>query len=353
MPYNIINVGVEYNEISYNSYLIIGEKNILIDTVPGICANQLIENINKYTDVKCLDALVVNHTEEDRAGAVSALLQTNSEIEVIASLAGLKNLEQQLNFSFKQTLAKSNMLYSPGTDLTLKFVITHNINWPDSMMTYLVEDKILFSCDAFSSEKSDEKEYFINKLYPMSEYVQSAMLQLKDLDIHKIYTGSGNKILTKSIIDNYLLWCDEKDKSKQITIIYKSNSGNNRYLAQYCQEKISGYQTELVDVDNYKTYENIYNSKGVIFVTPTEYRNIPKQISDIITGINHHKVSDIVFCAIGSYGWSGEAPNLIYSMLKARHFNTFKSPFRVMFKPTDADLKSIDEYLEEFIKYIN
>lgn len=330
-----------------------GEKNALIDTVPKECANQLIDNIKKNIDINCLDVLVINHTEADRAGAVFAILQINPEIEVIASLAGLKNLEQQLNFSFKQTLAKSNMLYSLEDGVTLKFMITHNINWPDSMMTYIVEDKILFSCDAFSSEKSCEKEYFLNKLYPMCEYVKSAMLQLKDLDIHKIYTGSGRKTHDKTIIDNYLLWCNAKDKSNRIMIIYKSNSGNNRNLAQYCKEKLSDFQIELLDVDNYNTYENIYNSKGVIFITPTEYRNIPKQISDIITEINHYRVPDIIFCAIGSYGWSGEAPNLIYSILKARHFNTFKSPFRVMFKPTDEDLKELDIYLEEFIKYIN
>ncbi len=356
MSYKIINVGVKYNEIYYNSYLIISDKNVLIDTVPRECAKELTKNISKHIDVKKLDALVINHTESDRTGALLNLLEINSDIEIIASLAGLKNLEQQLNAEFNQILAKNNMTYCLGNDVTLKFLITHNINWPDSMMTYLVEDKILFSCDAFSYEKLDEKDYFIKNLSPLSEYIKESMYQLKNLEISRIYTGTGNKNLDSSIIDDYISWCDiNKKKNNQISIVYKSNSGNNKLLADYALNKLSDFSVKLFDACEFDSDDlnEIYNSKGVIFISPTEYRNIPKQISDILMSINHYKVSDILFAVIGSYGWSGEAPNLIYSILKVRRFNTYKSPFRVMFKPTQKDFEALDKYLAEFIKSIN
>ncbi len=358
MSYKIINVGVEYNNIYYNSYLVISDKNALIDTVPKECADKLIKNITKYIDIIRLDVLIINHTHSDRSGAIGSLLNINPDIEIIASLAGLNNLEQQLNISFKGTLAKSTMVYVLSDSVSLKFIITHNINWPDSMMTYFIEEKILFSCDAFSFEKGNVKEYFNKNLYTLSEYVKSAMHQLNNIEISKIYTGSGNKILDKSVIRDYMSWCDSQDKknNNNITIIYKSESGNNRILSEYLLKVLSDFSINLFDVsktDSDEIYKSMYASKGVIFVTPTEYRNIPKQIGNIIMGIEHYKASDILFAAIGSYGWSGEAPNLINSILKARHFNTYKSPFRVMFTPTNKDLDELENFFDDFIKLIN
>lgn len=356
MSYKIINVGVNHNGIYYNSYLIISKKIALIDTVPKECTDEFIKNILKHIEIKNLDIVIINHTESDRTGALKKILEIKPNVEIVASLAGLKNLEQQLNFEFNQILAKSNMTYNLGNGVTLRFIITHNINWPDSMMTYFIEEKILFSCDAFSFEKSDAKDYFLKNLYPMSDYVKESMHQLKDFKISKIYTGSGNAVLDDSIIDNYISWCDTYNKENcQIAVIYKSNSGNNKLLADYTLEKLSDYLIKMYDACNFdeNSMNEIYNSKGVIFITPTEYRNIPKEISDIIIGINHYKVSDIMFAAIGSYGWSGEAPNLIHSILKARHFNVYKSPLRIMFSPSNEDFDELDKYLDSFIKSIN
>ena len=349
MSCKIINVGAKY----YNSYLILADKNVLIDTVPKDCADELIKNISQHININSLDVLIINHTESDRSGAVSELLKLNSNIEIVASLAGLNNLEQQLNIDFNKTLAKSNMTYKIGSDISLKFIITHNINWPDSMMVYCIEEKLLFSCDAFSNELSTKKDYFFEKLYPMSEYVNSAMQQLKKLDISKIYPGSGEELSDLSIIDQYILWSETSEESK-VVILYQSHSGNTKLLAQYAKKTIKN--AVLIDVEansDDDIYDKIYNAQGVIFATPTEYRNIPKRMREIVCGINQYKVSDTLFASFGSYGWSGEASNLVYAMLKARHFNTFGSPFRVMFEPSDEDFLEFDKYLNEFLNQLN
>ena len=351
---NIINVGVNYGGIFYNAYLIRGKKNVLIDTVPKECSKELINNISKYINISDLNSIIINHTESDRSGAVLEIINHNSNIEIIASLAGLNNLEQQLNIHFNKTLAKSNMIYKIEDDISLKFIITHNINWPDSMMVYNIENKLLFSCDAFSNEISTKKDYFLENLSPMSVYIKNAMFQLKNIEISKIYPGSGEEITDITIIDDYIKWCDIPDNFNKVTILYLSNSGNTKLLADHAKARIK--DSLLIDVDNTpdnEIYDAIYSSKGVIFATPTEYRNIPKRMSEIICGINQYKLSDAQFAAFGSYGWSGEATNLMYSMLKARHFNTFKSPFRVMFKPTNEDFVEFSKYLEEFINQLD
>lgn len=346
MSFEIINVGVD----CYNSYLILSDKKILIDTVKKDYSDKFIENISKYIDVKSLDAVIINHTEEDRSGALERILSINPDVTVFATLAGLKNLEQQLNAPFKQSLAKSNMIYAVNDNLSLKFLITHNINWPDSMMTYCPEEKILFSCDAFSDENSSKKEYFSKNLEPVSDYVLNAAKELKKLEINKIYPGSGQYLEDDKIIDEYIDWC-LTDKQENITVIFSSYSNNTKELAEFAAEKLKN--CILIDADkatDEEIYNAIYNSQGVLFGTPTILRNVPKKIGNILCGLNYQKVSDIIFGAFGSYGWSGEAPNIVYSLLKARHFNTYKAPFRVMFKPTEEDFCKFGEYLDDYIK---
>ena len=85
-----------------------------------------------------------------------------------------------------------------------------------------------------------------------------------------------------------------------------------------------------------------------MFGSPTEYRNIPQGLSDIIMSLNHYEMAEKKFAAYGSFGWSGEAPNLIYSYLKARHFDTFKSPYRFMFTPSVRDMCDFEKYVTEF-----
>ena len=346
---SLVNVGIFYNQIQYNSYLITGKKNILIDTVPEKCFDEFLKNIQKRINIIDLDVIILNHTESDRSGCISKLLSINPDVEIVASLAGLKNLEQQLNFDFNKTLAKSNMIFNVNEDISLKFIITHNINWPDSMMTYYVEKKILFSCDAFSNENNSKKDYFYDKLYPMSSYVKNAMQQLVNFEISKIYPASGDEI-DDGIIKEYISWCDQQ-QCDDVILVYESYSDNTRKLAEYTKEQFNFIK--LINVSDYcdeEIFQMIYKSKAVIFGVPTHYRNIPKRIRDIISGINHYQIMDTRFSAFGSYGWSGEAPNLVYSMLKARHFSVFKSPFRVMFKPTDDDFKTFYEYISEFLE---
>ena len=347
-----MNVGVGY----YNSYLILADKPVLIDTVPKEYSNALIENIKKHIDIKNINAIIINHTEYDRSSALSSILEINKNITIISSLSGVKNLEQQLNYEFSSCVAKSNMLYKLDNCLTLKFIITHNLNWPDSMMTYLEEEKILFSCDVFSNENTSKKEYFYENLYPMSSYIECAVNQLKNIEISKIYPGSGDILSNTDIINEYLLWSKE-DYFKKIIVIYESNTGNNKILAKKIQDAVINekIQCELIDISNKNKNDvlnSIYQNKGVVFVTPTHYRNIPKKLAELIININHYKLKNTLFASVGSYGWSGEAPNLIYSILKARHFSTYKSPYRVMFKPDDNDLLELENYISEFIKVI-
>lgn len=350
-------ISVNENGAVYNCYLISGEKTALIDTVPAGCADEMTARLKDELGGKKLDYIILNHTECDRSGALSEVLNEFSDSEIIATIAGLKNIAEQLNREFKQTVAKSGAELKLGENLTLKFIITHNINWPDSMMTFLCEEKTLFSCDAFSDEGKGRKAYYDKNLSYLGEYVIRVAEQLKELDIKRILPGNGEEIqAVADAINEYINWSDS-EKSERISIVYESISGNTQKAAQRAYELIKkqGFDVRLINAaecGRESVLENIYSSDGVIFGSPTVCRNIPQRLLNVIVGMNHYRIGKIRFAAFGSYGWSGEAPNLIYSYLRARHFQTFGAPCRFLFSPSDSEIESFDKYISDFCEQL-
>lgn len=344
---SIYNVGVS----GYNAYLIQAGKNVLIDTVPFEYAGELIKNIGEYISVEELDYIVINHTSYERCSSLCELLKIKPDVAVISTVSGLKNIHEQLNGDFNELLAKSNMTLRLDTNNTLKFFITHNIDWPDSMMTYM--DGILFSCDAFSDEGIGIEGYYIENLSHMSDFVYSAMCFLETVDIAKILPASGEEISDcKGAIKLYKELSEPYDgDNRKVSVIYYSKTGNTEKLAKHCEQfGISVYN--VVDYSKKELLDVIYKSRGVIFATPTHNRNIPFEMASLLMSINHFKITDKLFASFGSYGWSGEAPNLVYSILRARHFETYSSPFRYLFSADEFSLSEFDKFIKAFYEKI-
>ncbi|MDY3928333.1 MAG: 50S ribosomal protein L11 methyltransferase [Clostridia bacterium] len=358
----IHNVGVSDGAVSYNSYLITGEKNILIDTVPEAYADKLINNIQKIAKTENIDYFILNHTEQDRSGALKKLLKLNKNAVVAATLAGLKNIEEQINCDFKSLLIKNNSELKIDSQNSLKFIITHNMNWPDSMMTYYEREGILFSCDGFSKENRENGlyEYYKKHLSPLNEYVYNAAKLLKQYKIKKIYPGSGSIIINADdAIEAYCSWSrPHKGRKKKITLIYASESGNTKKAAEYAKkffEDKNNIKFTVIDAqkeDEENILERIYASAGVIFASPTINRNMHDSVANILFKMNHFKIRNKLFASFGSYGWSGEAPKLIYSVLKARHFTTYNQPFKFLFAPDNETYDEFDVYLNGFYEKV-
>ena len=353
----IKNIGVKKDGIKYNSYLISDENNVLIDTVPVEYSDILLNNLKEALEGKQLDYIIINHTEQDRSGALEELIKEYPEAVIVATITGLKNISMQQNSPFCQLVAKSNQTLKIGKNATLRFIITHNINWPDSMMTYFEEEKALFSCDAFSKEREKDglKDYYDRNLSYLSAYVYNAMLMIKELDADIIYPGSGEAEKNpQNAIEKYLIWSKPKDKdNKKIAVIYESMSGNTEKAAKKAFELLRDMNVEavLINAENQEkdsVLECIYECDGIMLASPTVYRNITKRLQGIIMSLNHYEMSNKKFAAFGSYGWSGEAPNLIYSYLRARHFDTYKTPARFIFTLRGEEEKEFEKFVYGF-----
>lgn len=351
----INNVGITKNRISYNSYLICDEKSVLIDTVPFEYGSELVDKVKAVLNGRQLDYLILNHTEQDRSGAVESILEEYPQAVIIASIAGLKNLGYLVNRDFRQNVAKSNQILKIGEGITLRFLITHNINWPDSMMIYFEEEKVLFSCDAFSDEGKGLQEYYNENLSYLSSYVFQAMLMLGEVDINAIYPGNGTIINEPdTAVKQYVLWSsDIKSEDKKFAVIYDSISGNTEKAAKQIYEKLRGMNADAVilnlrNEDTETVLNTVYECDGIFFGSPTVYRNMTEKMRSVVTSLNHYKMAGKRFAAFGSYGWSGEAANLIYSYLRARHFDTFKAPVRFIFSPKKDETTELLKFTEEF-----
>lgn len=350
-------ISIADNGVTYNSYLILGEKTALIDTVPQNCADRFVKRLIELLGGRKLDYVILNHTECDRSGALGAVIESFGDVEIISTIAGLKNIAEQLNRDFRQSVAKSGGELRLGENITVKFLITHNINWPDSMMSYLCEEKALFSCDAFSDEGNGIEAYYSKNLAYLKEYVKRATELIKELDVDRILPGIGEEVKNPSdAIKSYAAW-SKPDTCDTVTVIYESKSQNTKAAAEiaYGIIKAQGFEARLLDAakcGKTEAEECIYTSVGVIFGSPTVCRNIPKELLSIITEMNHYRIGKTKFAAFGSYGWSGEAPNLIYTYLRARHFQTVGAPYRFLFCMSDSEKEGFEKYILNFCEQI-
>ncbi|MDR1774419.1 MAG: MBL fold metallo-hydrolase, partial [Clostridioides sp.] len=135
---------------TYNSYLIKDEKIVLFDTVKENFKDEFFNNLKEVTDISAIDYVVVHHTEPDHSGALKYLLEINPEIEVICTKAAKTYLDGQINKEFKFHIIKDGEVINIGKR-NLKFLATPYLNWVDKMFTYVEEDGVLFTCDAFGT----------------------------------------------------------------------------------------------------------------------------------------------------------------------------------------------------------
>ena len=343
----IYNVGV----CEYNSYLVLDDKVALIDTVPERLTCELVANIEAIVPISKIDYIICNHTEPDRSGAISYILKRNPNAVIVGTIAALKNLHKMLNTEFNELLAKDSSSLSLGK-CELKFLITPNLNWPDTMMTYLEMEKALFTCDFLSSQES-LVDYFNTKFSAFKPFVRLALEKLKALDFDKVLCGNGAIILNniEEALKSYHKLSEESDNAvKKISIVYYSEYGYTRKLAEAAFSVIDNgkYSVGIYEASECST-DVIEASDGILIGTPTVNRNAAKPIWDLITSLDLVKVKNKSFGVFGSYGWSGEGPILMNNLLKSMRLNTTDEPFTVILNPDTDAIENMKAYTKEFL----
>lgn len=356
---------------TYNSYILKGSKKIaLFETAKVKFFDEYIKEISQITDVKNIDYIIVNHTEPDHAGSVEKLIEMNPNIKIVGTAVAIGFLKNIVNRDFYSMIVRENDTLSLG-DKTLHFMFLPNLHWPDTMYTYVEEDKVLFTCDSFGSHYSLDdillskvtdnegymratKYYFDNIIGPFKPFMLKALDRIKDLEISMICTGHGPVIDCRidEIKETYKKWCTVVNPNTKKTVImpYVSAYGYTKQLAMEIARgiKASGdidvRTYDMVESDTQKVLEELAFADGILFGTPTIVGEALKPIWDLTTSIFAGTHGGKLAGAFGSYGWSGEGVPHIIERLKQLRMKVIDDGFRIRFKPSEKENTEAYEY---------
>jgi flavorubredoxin/NADPH-dependent 2,4-dienoyl-CoA reductase/sulfur reductase-like enzyme len=367
---------------TYNSYIVQGsEKTAIFETVKEKFFDEFINRLSSLNvDVKNIDYIILNHTEPDHAGSVSKLLELSPKAKLVGSSAALRFMKSITNKTFDSIIVNDGDTLNLG-DKKLKFISAPFLHWPDSIYTYIVEDKILITCDSFGSHYCNEnifndlnedenkymealKYYFNAIMGPFKPYVLKAIDKIKNLEIDVICPGHGPVLRDNpsKIVKLYKEWSTHAEKSideKCIVIPYVSAYGYTETLANKIAEgikSIGDFKIDMYDVihhDINEIIESIEKAQGVLFGSPTINGDALKPIMDILVSLNPIVHGNKIAAAFGSYGWSGEAVGNIENRMKELRMDILSPGLRINFKPSESELISAYNFGQSFAEKIN
>lgn len=363
---------------TYNSYLVQGsEKSALIDGAHKGFENLFVENVEAITDFKSIDYMIVNHTEPDHSGAIRLVIEHNPDIVVYGTAACLKNLDNIVRMPFNRVAVKDGDTLDLGGK-TLTFCVSPNIHWPDTMMTYLAEDKILFSCDFLGAHYAEPTMY-VHKAYkkdlyekefkvyydaimgPFAKFVLRALDRIKDLDIALVCPSHGPMIAGDDIkvaMDTYRTWATPEEKTeKTVAIYYVSAYGYTRKMCQYLADKLAEKDIVVSAFDVIKTdaadIAAHLEDDCLVFGSPTLNRAALKPVLDVISCIDAVSAAGRPYATLGCFGWSGEACAQLNDRCNSIKMKQVGESVRSQFTPTDEVYAQLDTLADQIAETIN
>jgi flavorubredoxin len=354
--------------VTYNSYLILDEKKVLIDAVKHKFVSEQLERISRLVDPKEIEYIVVNHIEPDHASGLADLLRVAKNSTIICTQKGKEGL-----CKFFECKDWNFMVVKNGDTLkigkrSLMFLDMTMLHWPDSIATYVVEDKILFSNDAFgqhvaSAERFAEdlgvenalkwaKLYYANILMPLATLIKKKLEELKGVEVRLIAPSHGVAWRNpKVIVENYANWAEFKAENKVI-VVYDTMWGSTEKLARAIAEgasKNSKVRLFHVRKDSWtEIVTEILDAKAVAVGAPTIHNSVFPPVAGFLSYLKSLKPKNKKALAFGSYGWNGVAVKEIAKALEELGFET--QQFAVKFKPKKEELQKAYELGVELSK---
>ncbi len=359
---------------TYNAYLVRGsEKTALIDCVKRPFAGELFQNISRFLPVEKLDCVVINHSEPDHSGALVELLKRNPAATLYLSRSAKTFVDNLVNTEYSFKIVEDNEELPLGGK-TLRFLNAPFLHWPDTILTYLVEDRILFPCDFlgahystpefFNDELSEPEKargafefYYGTIMRPYKEHVLKACEKIRSLPIAMIAPSHG-PILRKDP-QSYISFYEERAsvlsrvKEKKVTIVYASAYGNTAAMADKVAEGVraGGVKATVLNcvaVPINEIIDEFETSAGFLIGTPTLNANVPDPILHLIANLVVLNVKGKPASVFGSYGWSGEAIKTVQDILTSMRLKIAPEPIRVRMSPSEADLAACVDYGKKF-----
>jgi len=348
---------------TYNAYLIIDKKITLVDTVKHYLFDELIERIKHIVDPSRIDYIITNHVEMDHSGSLPKMMELCRNATVIASPNGEKGLKKHFRADWDMKVVSTGDSINIGKN-NLHFVLTPMLHWPDSMVTYIPEEKLLLPNDAFgqhlaASERFDDEvdwgvlteeaaKYYANIVLPFGSQVKKALEAVSGLDIDMIAPSHGIiwRKHIKDIIEMYAKWSNNDIEEKAV-IVYDTMWNSTKKIADsiYTAFEDKGIPVEVMDLKVSHISDimtQILTAKYVCVGSPTLNNGMLPTVAAFLTYMKGLAPKNRKGLAFGSYGWGGQSVGEVEEILALCGFDMMES-IRLQWVPGEDELKEITD----------
>ena len=359
---------------TYNAYLILDEKNVLVDTVKAPFYLEMLGRISEIIDPAKIDIVISNHVEMDHSGSLLQIVERIGSPLVVTSERGKKGLEKHYQQSWKFRTVKSGETLSIG-HRTLAFVEAPMLHWPDSMFTYIKEDQVLLPNDAFGQHFAscqrfeDEVEsgvmrhaakYYANILWPLAPLILKKVDEVVKMGIPIDMIAPSHGLIWRKnpnrIIQAYVEWSQGKT-AKKVLVIYDTMWGSTEKMAKAI---LKGLIDEGVDArllylrSNHRSdiIEEMLEARGIVLGSPTLNNGMFPTMGDFLTYMRGLRPKGKIYGLFGSHGWGGGAIKEMRRHLEMEKFEIWEKELSVQFIPDENEVKSAIEFGKEFARKV-
>ncbi|HKL79270.1 MAG TPA: FprA family A-type flavoprotein [Mobilitalea sp.] len=349
---------------TYNAYLIVDEKIALIDTVKAPFANELIERISEIIDPADIDYVISNHVEMDHSGSIPAVMKVATKATIITSSpSGRKGLIAHYGDSYPYQEVKAGDTLSLGKR-TLSFVGTPMLHWPDNMVTYCPEEKLLFSNDAFGQHYTSNKHfddevsltavmkevrgYYANILMPFGLQAKKALSIVEGLDIEMIAPSHGIiwRSHIKDVLEAYHFYADASTEDTAL-VIYDTMWHSTETLALRIVEGFAekGINVRLLDLGLNQLSDimsELLTARYIAVGGPTLDNGVTPNMGAFLTYLKGLSPKGKKGFAFGSYGWSGQSTGIINQALQEVGVELIMEPVKINYIPSKEQLAELE-----------
>lgn len=350
-----------YKGTTYNAFLAMDEKIALFDTVKKPFKSEMLHRISQLTDPAKIDYIIVNHVEMDHSGCLPEMVELIKPEKIFCSPMGEKAIQSHFHpKGWPLEVVKSGDTLKLGKK-TVHFLETRMLHWPDSMFSYIPEDKLLISSDAFgqhwsTSERFNDEvsaeellshaaKYYANILMIFSPNVQKLLetVQEMKLDIDMIAPDHGLiwRKNPQQIIEAYARWSNYEAKEKAVVVYDTMWHSTEKMARAICQGLVEeGISVKMMDLKvNHRSdiITEILEAKAMLFGSPTLNNGMMPTMADVLTYLKGLRPKRKVGAAFGSFGWSGEAVKHINGFLEEMGTEIVDPGIKVKNVPTHED----------------
>jgi len=357
---------------TYNSFLVKDKKTALIDTVWSPFSAEFLRNLDNQISLKNIDYIVAQHAEIDHSGGLAELMEHIPDTPVYCTNNGMKSFKGHFHKNWNFVPVKTGDKLNLGKK-ELIFIEAPMLHWPDSMFSYLTEENILFSNDAFGQHLASEMlyndsvdqaelvqeciKYYANILTPFSGLVEKKIEEFKSLNVPLDMICPSHGVIWRDnplqIVGKYLDW-SKNYRENQITIVYDTMWNGTRDMAEAIAKGVRSVDDEVVvklfnisHTDKNDVVTEVFKSKTLLVGSPTINRGILSAVAGFMEQIRGLNFKDKRAAAFGTYGWSGESVDMINQGLENAGFELLESGLKSTWNPDEKSLKECVDFGKE------